>query len=191
MKDWVADEEELGKLLEKKEVISAEFRAGQNRLAVWSKKELRKLREESRQQNHLVCNHLWNFQEAYKMVQRRCQEGYWNAGKPGQILRSCGLTISMFPANMRLPWRRFWAINCNMFVVRNQEDGVRAIDYLKNYQLGRGSFVPVEFGRGPLYRKLISAEHFPGTRNHWPAESKRVTGKNSKQIADCLLGMFC
>ncbi len=29
-------------------------------------------------------------------------------------------------------------------VVKNQEEGVRAIDYLKSYQLGRGSFVPVE-----------------------------------------------
>jgi len=68
-------------------------------------------------------------------------------------------------------------------VVKNQEEGVRAIDYLKNYQLGRGSFVPVEL-RGN-YAETYSAEHLLDAE---PLLHKVVVQDEFKQIADCLLG---
>jgi len=68
-------------------------------------------------------------------------------------------------------------------VVKNQEEGVRAIDYLKSYQLGRGSFVPVEL-RGN-YAETYSAEHLQEAE---PLLRKVVVQEEFKQIADCLLG---
>lgn len=68
-------------------------------------------------------------------------------------------------------------------VVKNQEEGLRAIDYLKNYQLGRGSFVPVEL-RGS-YAETYSAEHL---QNAEPLLRKVVVQEEFKTIADCLLG---
>jgi len=68
-------------------------------------------------------------------------------------------------------------------VVKNQEEGVRAIDYLKSYQLGRGSFVPVEL-RGN-YAETYSAEHLLEAE---PLLRKVVVKDEFKQIADCLLG---
>ena len=68
-------------------------------------------------------------------------------------------------------------------VVKNQEEGVRAIDYLKNYQLGRGSFVPVELRAN--YAETYSAEHLLEAE---PLLRKVVVKDEFKQIADCLLG---
>lgn len=68
-------------------------------------------------------------------------------------------------------------------VVKNQEEGVRAIDYLKNYQLGRGSFVPVELRAG--YAETYSAEHLLEAE---PLLRKVAVKDEFKQIADCLLG---
>jgi chromosome segregation protein len=68
-------------------------------------------------------------------------------------------------------------------VVKNQEEGVRAIDYLKSYQLGRGSFVPVEL-RGHR-DETYTAEHL---REAEPLLRKVSVKEEFKQIADCLLG---
>jgi hypothetical protein len=48
-------------------------------------------------------------------------------------------------------------------VVKNQEEGLRAIDYLKNYHLGRGSFVPVELrgSNAETYRPIIFRKRSP------------------------------
>ncbi|OGP67528.1 MAG: chromosome segregation protein SMC [Deltaproteobacteria bacterium RBG_16_44_11] len=68
-------------------------------------------------------------------------------------------------------------------VVKNQEDGAWAIDYLKNYQLGRGSFVPQEI-------RNLNGEY---TEASYPKEAQPLLQKikvkeDFKQIADCLLG---
>jgi chromosome segregation protein len=68
-------------------------------------------------------------------------------------------------------------------VVKSQEEGVRAIDYLKSYQLGRGSFVPVEL-RGH-YAETYSADHLQEAE---PLLRKVVVKDEFRQIADCLLG---
>ena len=68
-------------------------------------------------------------------------------------------------------------------VVKNQEEGVRAIDYLKSYQLGRGSFVPVELRAN--YAETYSAEHLQEAE---PLLRKVAVKEEFRQIADCLLG---
>ncbi len=68
-------------------------------------------------------------------------------------------------------------------VVKSQEDGVRAIDYLKNYRLGRGSFVPVELRKNAA--ETSSAEHLQEAE---PLLRKVNFNEDFRQIADCLLG---
>ncbi len=68
-------------------------------------------------------------------------------------------------------------------VVKNQEEGVRAIDYLKSYQLGRGSFVPVEL-RGH-HDETYTEEHL---REAEPLLRKVSVKEEFRQIAHCLLG---
>ncbi|OGP88636.1 MAG: chromosome segregation protein SMC, partial [Deltaproteobacteria bacterium RBG_19FT_COMBO_43_11] len=68
-------------------------------------------------------------------------------------------------------------------VVKNQEDGAWAIDYLKNYQLGRGSFVPQEVRN--LNDKAPSAGY---PKEAEPLLQKVKVKEDFKQIADCLLG---
>lgn len=68
-------------------------------------------------------------------------------------------------------------------VVKSQEDGVRAIDYLKNYQLGRGSFVSVDLRNN--YAKTYSEEHLNEAE---PLLEKVKVKEDFQQIVDCLLG---
>ncbi|PKN37574.1 MAG: chromosome segregation protein SMC [Deltaproteobacteria bacterium HGW-Deltaproteobacteria-2] len=68
-------------------------------------------------------------------------------------------------------------------VVKSQEDGVRAIDHLKNYQLGRGSFVSVDLRNHEA--KTFSEEHLQEAEY---LLQKVKVHDDFKQIAECLLG---
>ncbi|MFZ2399018.1 MAG: chromosome segregation protein SMC [Smithella sp.] len=68
-------------------------------------------------------------------------------------------------------------------VVKSQEDGVRAIDHLKNYQLGRGSFVSVDLKNHEA--KTFSEEHLQEAEY---LLQKVKVHEDFKQIAECLLG---
>ncbi|MEN6620278.1 MAG: chromosome segregation protein SMC [Smithella sp.] len=67
-------------------------------------------------------------------------------------------------------------------VVKSQEDGLQAINYLKDGQLGRGSFMPVELRKG---NETYGAEHLKEAE---PLINKVNCNENFQQIADCLLG---
>ncbi len=68
-------------------------------------------------------------------------------------------------------------------VVKSQEDGVRAIDHLKNYQLGRGSFVSVDLRNHEA--NTFSEEHLQEAEY---LLQKVKVHEDFKQIAECLLG---
>ncbi len=68
-------------------------------------------------------------------------------------------------------------------VVKSQEDGVKAIDYLKSGQLGRGSFMPVELRNHAA--ESYSADHLQDAE---PLLRKVNCHQDFQQIADCLLG---
>ncbi|MEN6433953.1 MAG: chromosome segregation protein SMC [Smithella sp.] len=68
-------------------------------------------------------------------------------------------------------------------VVKSQEDGVRAIDHLKNCQLGRGSFVSVDLKNHEA--KTFSEEHLQEAEY---LLRKVKVHEDFKQIAECLLG---
>jgi len=68
-------------------------------------------------------------------------------------------------------------------VVKSQEDGIHAIDYLKNYRLGRGSFVSVDLTNH--HSKAYSAENLDGAQ---PLLEKIKVSENYQSIVDGLLG---
>lgn len=67
-------------------------------------------------------------------------------------------------------------------VVKSQEDGLQAINYLKDSQLGRGSFMPVGLRKG---KETYNADHLQEAE---PLINKVNCNENFQQIADCLLG---
>jgi len=68
-------------------------------------------------------------------------------------------------------------------IVKSQDDGVRAIDYLKSNQLGRGSFVSVDLRNH--YAKTYSEEHLIEAE---PLLEKVHVSEEYRPIVDCLLG---
>jgi chromosome segregation protein len=70
-------------------------------------------------------------------------------------------------------------------VVKKQEDGLRAIDYLKHYSLGRGSFVPLEVRQHASAGDVSEYEHLKGAVRLM--DQVRVP-EDFKDIADYLLG---
>ena len=68
-------------------------------------------------------------------------------------------------------------------VVESQADGLRAIDYLKSYQLGRGSFVSVDLRNHGV--KTYSEEHLNEAQ---PLLDKVNVRDDFQPIVDCLLG---
>ncbi|HNZ64247.1 MAG TPA: chromosome segregation protein SMC [Smithella sp.] len=68
-------------------------------------------------------------------------------------------------------------------VVKSQEDGLRAIDYLKSYQLGRGSFVSADLRNHGV--KTYSEEHLTEAQ---PLLDKVNVRDDFQPIVDCLLG---
>ncbi len=67
-------------------------------------------------------------------------------------------------------------------IVKNQEDGVWAIDYLKNHQLGRGSFMPQNL------RNNNNTNYGIRPQEAQPLLEKVKVKQDFQQIADCLLG---
>lgn len=70
-------------------------------------------------------------------------------------------------------------------VVKRQEDGLRAIDYLKHYSLGRGSFVPLEVRQHTSGCDVAEYDHLKGAVRL--VDQVRVP-EDFKEIADYLLG---
>jgi chromosome segregation protein len=176
----VADEEELGQLIEKREAISAEFERAKTDLQL-SEERIAQIKEESGSKSSRLQS-LAEFQEAYKWS----NEG---VKKVIETQKSSDKFYGVVADHINVPREYEAAVEAVLgdklqyVVVRNQEDGVRAIDYLKNYQLGRGSFMPVEL-RGN-YDVTYSAEYLQDAE---PLLQKVKFKEEFKQIADCLLG---
>ncbi|MDO9558927.1 MAG: chromosome segregation protein SMC [Syntrophales bacterium] len=70
-------------------------------------------------------------------------------------------------------------------IVKRQEDGLKAIDYLKNYSLGRGSFVPLEVRQHASGRDPADYNHLKGAVR---LMDQVQVPEDFKAIADYLLG---
>ncbi len=175
-----AEEEELGELLEKKNAITAEFELAKTDLQL-SDERIAQIKEESGSKSSRLQS-LVEFQEVYKWSNegiKKVIETKENADKFYGVVAD---HINV-PREYEAAVEAVLGDKLQYVVVKNQEEGVRAIDYLKNYQLGRGSFVPVEL-RGN-YAKTYGAEHLQDAE---PLLQKVKVKEDFKQIADCLLG---
>ena len=176
----VADEEELSKLLENKEAISAEFERAKTGLQLIEER-IAQIKEESGSKTSRLQS-LAEFQEAYKWSNEGVKKVIETQESPDKFYGVVADHINV-PREYEAAVEAVLGDKLQYVVVRNQEDGVRAIDYLKNYQLGRGSFVPVEL-RGN-YDVTYSAEYLQDAE---PLLQKVKFKEDFKQIADCLLG---
>ena len=70
-------------------------------------------------------------------------------------------------------------------IVKKQEDGLKAINYLKNYSLGRGSFVPLEVRNHGLNDQYQDHEHL---KDAVRLINQVHVSEDFKGIADYLLG---
>jgi chromosome segregation protein len=176
----VADEEELGKLLENKEAISAEFERAKTDLQLIEER-IAQIKEESGSKSSRLQS-LAEFQEAYKWSNEGVKKVIETQETSDKFYGVVADHINV-PREYEAAVEAVLGDKLQYVVVKNQEDGVRAIDYLKNYQLGRGSFVPVEL-RGN-YDVTYSAEYLQDAE---PLLQKVKFKEDFKQIADCLLG---
>jgi chromosome segregation protein len=176
----VAEEEELAELLEKKEAIAAEFERAKTDLQL-SEERIAQIKEESGSKSSRLQS-LAEFQEAYKWSNEGVKKVIETQEGADKFYGVVADHINV-PREYEAAVEAVLGDKLQYVVVKNQEEGVRAIDYLKNYQLGRGSFMPFEL-RGN-YTETYSAEHLQDAE---PLLKKVVVKENFKQIADCLLG---
>jgi chromosome segregation protein len=143
-----ADGEGLSDLSARREEIAAELERSRSELAETDER-IAELREESSRKAARLAS-LREFEESYA----GCNEGIKSlmtgakaSGRPGL---SRELFLGLVADQIRVPEEYETAVEAVLgeklqyVVVKNQTDGVQAIDYLKSAALGRGSFVPLE-----------------------------------------------
>ncbi len=143
-----AEEESLADLGGRREEIADELVRARGELAE-SDEKIAELREESSRKSSRLAS-LKEFDESYAW----CNEGIkslMTGGKgAGRQDLSRELFLGLVADHIRVPQEYETAVEAVLgeklqyVVVKNQTDGIRAIDYLKSSSLGRGSFVPLE-----------------------------------------------
>ncbi|MEI6608813.1 MAG: chromosome segregation protein SMC, partial [Deltaproteobacteria bacterium] len=175
-----AEAEELADLLEKREAITAEFEQAKTDLQLIEER-ITQIKEESGSKSSRMQS-LAEFQEAYKWSNEGVKKVIETQEGPDKFYGVVADHINV-PREYEAAVEAVLGDKLQYVVVKNQEEGVRAIDYLKNFQLGRGSFVPFEL-RGN-YAETYSAGHLQDAE---PLLQKVVVKEDFRQIADCLLG---
>ena len=136
-------------------------------------------------------NSLKEFQERYE----GCQDGVKSlmAADKEDVMEGlsrdifCGLVAD----HMDVPRQYETAVEAVLgeklqyIIVKKQEDGLKAIDYLKSYSLGRGSFVPLEVRQYESGHDVTDYDHLKGAVRL--IDQVRVP-EDFKGIADYLLG---
>ena len=178
--DQAAEEEEIRKLAGQKGEIADELQRARSDLQILEER-IMQIKEESGGKSSRLQS-LGEFQAAFK----------WSSDGVKKVIEAQGDQDRFYGVvadHINVPREYESAVEAVLgeklqyVVVKNQEEGLRAIDYLKNFQLGRGSFVPVEL-RGNK-AETYSAEHLQEAE---PLRNKVVVKEEFHQIADCLLG---
>ena len=182
-----SDEDSLEELRERKTVAGNECERSKRELEELDEEISERKEEAGRKSTRLTS--LKEFQESYAW----CNEGIKSimtadkkAGSETTLRNAC---IGLVADHIDVPREYETAVEAVLgeklqyVVVKSQEDGVRAIDYLKSYSLGRGSFVPLEVRNNGLDSK--PADHLQ--------EAVRLIDlvnvqQDFKKIADYLLG---
>ena len=196
------DEAGLAELGQRREEIADELERARGELAEAEEK-IAGLREEnSRKASRLAS--LREFEESYA----GCNEGIkslmtGSKGSGGHGNTVQGDRFEICPRNpretflglvadhIRVPREYETAVEAVLgeklqyVVVKDQTDGVRAIDYLKRASLGRGSFVPLEVRPHASGASLAAHEHL---REAVPLIEQITVQENCRAIVDELLG---
>ena len=174
------DEAELTRLQDKKESVFNEFeRAKADLLSV--EEQIAEIKEESNIKTSRL-NSLREFQEAYKWSNEGVKEIIEKQESRDKFYGVVADHINV-PREYEAAVEAVLGDKLQYVVVKSQEDGIKAIDYLKSSQLGRGSFVPVELRSGSA--KTYNFEHLQEAE---PLLHKVNFHEDFQQIADYLLG---
>jgi chromosome segregation protein len=144
----ISDEDSLEELRERKTVTGNECERAKRELEEIDEAISEKKEDADKKSSRL--NSLKEFQESYAW----CNEGVKSImtanKKVGADTHIRHTFIGLVADHITVPREYETAVEAVLgeklqyVVVKNQDDGVKAIDYLKNYSLGRGSFVPLE-----------------------------------------------
>jgi chromosome segregation protein len=183
------DEEGFAELGIRREEIADELERARGELTE-SEERIAGLREEnSRKASRLAS--LREFEESYA----GCNEGIKSLMTGGRGAGGRGLSRELFLGlvadHIRVPREYETAVEAVLgeklqyVVVKDQTDGVRAIDYLKSASLGRGSFVPLDVRPHASGGSLAEHEHL---REAVPLIERITVQEDCRAIVNELLG---
>jgi chromosome segregation protein len=173
------DVEQIVKLEEKKTITIAELERSKSDLQL-NEEDIARIKEDSNVKSSRLIS-LKEFQEAYKWCNEGVKTIIENKEHSDKFYGVVADHISV-PREYEAAVEAVLGEKLQYVVVKSQEDGVRAIDYLKNYQLGRGSFVSVDLRNHVA--KTYSDEHLNEAQ---PLLEQLKVSEDYKQIVDCLL----
>ncbi|MBN2438404.1 MAG: chromosome segregation protein SMC, partial [Deltaproteobacteria bacterium] len=158
-----ADEAGLAELGRRREEIADELERARGELAEIDEK-ISELREENSRKTSRLAS-LREFEESYAWCDdgiKSLMTGSKGSGRPGLSREHF---LGLVADHIRVPREYETAVEAVLgeklqyVVVKDQTDGVRAIDYLKSASLGRGSFVPLEVRPHASGASLAEHEH--------------------------------
>jgi chromosome segregation protein len=183
------DEAGLAELGQRREEIADELECAREELAEAEEK-IAGLREEnSRKASRLAS--LREFEESYAWCNegiKSLMTGSKGSGRPGL---SRELFLGLVADHIRVPREYETAVEAVLgeklqyVVVKDQTDGVRAIDYLKSASLGRGSFVPLDVRPHASGASLAEHEHL---REAVPLIEQITVQEDCRAIVNEMLG---
>lgn len=176
----IGDEEEFIGLQEKKEIAADELEKTKADLQSVEER-IAEVKEESNIKASRL-NSLREFQEAYRWSNEGIKEIIEKQESRDKFYGVVADHINV-PREYEAAVEAVLGDKLQYVVVKSQEDGVKAIDYLKSGQLGRGSFMPVELRNNAA--GTYSADHLQEAE---PLLRKVNCHEDFQQIADCLLG---
>ena len=188
------DEAGLAELGQRREEIADELERARGELAEAEEK-IAGLREEnSRKESRLAS--LREFEESYAWCNegiKSLMTGSRGAAEHGDRFKICppSLFLGLVADHIRVPREYETAVEAVLgeklqyVVVKDQTDGVRAIDYLKRASLGRGSFVPLDVRPHASGASLAEHEHL---REAVPLIEQITVQEDCRAIVNELLG---
>ncbi len=174
------DEAEIIRLGEKRDFASSEFERCKLDLQL-NEEDVAKIREDISVKSSRLAS-LKEFQEASKWSNEGVKTIIENKDQSDKFYGVVADHVSV-PREYEAAVEAVLGEKLQYVVVKSQEDGIHAIDYLKNFQLGRGSFVSVDLRNH--HAKTYSDEHLSEAQ---PLVEKVQVSEDYKQIVDCLLG---
>lgn len=174
------DDEQIRTLKQRKAQAEEDIERSQEELRI-NEEQISQIKEDLNVKSSRLAS-LREFQETYKWCNESVQTIIANEEHRGRFYGVVADHISV-PREYETAVEAVLGEKLQYVVVKSQEDGVRAIDYLKSNRLGRSSFVSVDLRN--YYAKTYSEEHLIEAE---PLLDKVKVNDDYRPIVDCLLG---